>query len=74
MEGQLKLQKEELEQAEEGNCEKKMKAEYEAVEEQVDIIDAAFETSKTQLNETNLLKQQLEGPDQCSEGTDQYSG
>ena len=59
IEGQLKIAEEELEQAE-GNYEK-MKAEYESVEEQVDIIDAALETSKTQLNETNLLKQQLEG-------------
>ena len=59
IEGQLKIAEEELEQAE-GNYEK-MKAEYETVEEQVDIIDAALETSKTQLNETNLLKQQLEG-------------
>ena len=46
IEGQLKIAEEELEQAE-GNYEK-MKAEYESVEEQVDIIDAALETSKTQ--------------------------
>lgn len=37
-----------------------MKEEYEAIEKQVDEIDAAIERSKGQLNETNLLKQQLE--------------
>ena len=37
------------------------KAEYEAIELQTDEIDAALETSKRQLNETTLLKQQLEG-------------
>ena len=39
----------------------KMKAEYEAIEEEVDHIDLAIETAKNQMNETNLLKQQLEG-------------
>ena len=38
-----------------------MKAEYEALEEEVETIDLAIETAKNQLNETNLLKQQLEG-------------
>ena len=38
-----------------------MKAEYEAIEEEVEEIDLAIETAKNQLNETNLLKQQLEG-------------
>ena len=38
-----------------------MKAEYEAIEEAVEEIDLAIETAKNQLNETNLLKQQLEG-------------
>ena len=38
-----------------------MKAEYEAIEEEVEQIDFAIETAKNQLNETNLLKQQLEG-------------
>ena len=38
-----------------------MKAEYEAIEEEVETIDLAIETAKNQLNETNLLKQQLEG-------------
>lgn len=38
-----------------------MKAEYEAIEEEVEAIDLAIETAKNQLNETNLLKQQLEG-------------
>ena len=37
-----------------------MKAEYDAVEEQMDNIDASIEKAKSQLNETNLLKQQLE--------------
>jgi len=37
-----------------------MKKEYEAVEEQVDSIDASIEHAKGQLNETTLLKQQLE--------------
>ena len=59
IEGQLKIATEELEQAKIDY--EKMKAEYESIEEQVDSIDAALETSKTQLNETNLLKQQLEG-------------
>lgn len=39
----------------------KMKAEYEAIEEEVEGIDLAIETAKNQLNETNLLRQQLEG-------------
>ena len=37
-----------------------MKQEYEAVEEQVDGIEAAIEKAKSQLNETTMLKQQLE--------------
>lgn len=37
-----------------------MKAEYEIVEEQVDEIESSIEKAKGQLNETNLLKQQLE--------------
>lgn len=37
-----------------------MKAEYEAVEEQMDSIDDSIESYKGKLNETNLLKQQLE--------------
>lgn len=32
----------------------KMKAEYEAIEEEVDQIDLAIETAKNQMNETNL--------------------
>ena len=39
----------------------KMKAEYDAIEEEIDGIDLAIETARNQLNETNLLKQQLEG-------------
>ena len=37
-----------------------MKQEYEAVEEQMETIDEAIEHSKNQLNETSMLKQQLE--------------
>lgn len=37
------------------------KTEYEVVEQQTDEIDAAIEKAKRQLNETTLLKQQLEG-------------
>lgn len=37
-----------------------MKQEYETVEEQVDIIDESVERAKNQLNETTMLKQQLE--------------
>ena len=38
-----------------------MKAEYEAIEEEVEGIDLSIEKAKSQLNETTLLKQQLEG-------------
>ena len=38
-----------------------MKAEYEAIEEEVDEIDYSIEKAKSQLNETTLSKQQLEG-------------
>ncbi|MEG2667859.1 MAG: chromosome segregation protein SMC [Lachnospiraceae bacterium] len=37
-----------------------MKLEYETVEDQLDGADASIEQAKRQLNETNLLKQQLE--------------
>ncbi|MEZ3486872.1 MAG: chromosome segregation protein SMC [Lachnospiraceae bacterium] len=37
-----------------------MKTEYETVEEQVDEIDSSIEKAKSQLNETTMLKQQLE--------------
>ena len=37
------------------------KVEYEAIEVQTDEIDASLEYAKRQLNETTLLKQQLEG-------------
>ncbi len=37
-----------------------MKKEYETVEEQVDAIDSSIEKAKSQLNETTMLKQQLE--------------
>lgn len=36
------------------------KTEYEAIEEQTDIVDEQIEHAKHQLNETNLLKQQLQ--------------
>ena len=58
VEDKLKLTKEELEQASadyDG-----MKQEYEAVEEQMETIDESIEHSKNQLNETSMLKQQLE--------------
>ena len=38
-----------------------MKAEYEAIEEEVEQIDLAIETARNQLNETNLLKQRVKG-------------
>lgn len=38
-----------------------MKEEYEAIEEEVEKIDHNIETAKNQMNETTLLKQQLEG-------------
>lgn len=37
------------------------KKEYETIEDEVDEIDASIEKAKGQLNETTLLKQQLEG-------------
>ena len=45
------------------NSEKKynaMKTEYEKIEDKVDLINSEIEESKTQLNQTTLLKQQLE--------------
>ena len=39
----------------------KMKEEYNLIEGQVEEIDLAIETARTQMNETGLLKQQLEG-------------
>jgi len=38
----------------------KMKVEYGEIEEQIDTIEAAVENSRSQLNKTTLLKQQLE--------------
>ena len=38
-----------------------MKEEYKSIEEEVDSIDYSIERAKGQLNETTLLKQQLEG-------------
>lgn len=58
VDGKLEISREELEQA--GVSYDAMKAEYEAVEEQVDEIEDSIEGYKNRLNETNLLKQQLE--------------
>lgn len=54
----LAFTREELENANQqyGN----MKKEYESIDEQVDSIDASIEHAKSQLNETTMLKQQLE--------------
>ena len=49
------------EMEESGNRYEQMESEYEAIEEEVEDIDHAIEKAKNQLNETNLLKQQLEG-------------
>ena len=38
-----------------------MKTQYDEVEEQTDKIDAEIEESKSRLNKTNILKEQLEG-------------
>ena len=46
------------------------KTAYEAMEEETDAVDVRIEKSKTQLNETTLLKQQLEGQIDTSERTD----
>lgn len=58
-EGKVKIVSDELEETKvrHGN----MKTEYEAIEEEVDNIDLSIEKAKSQLNETTLLKQQLEG-------------
>ena len=58
MEEKLSVTGEELRTASEDY--EKMKAEYDAVEEQMDGIDDSIESYKAKLNETNLLKQQLE--------------
>ncbi|WP_346663471.1 chromosome segregation protein SMC [uncultured Merdimonas sp.] len=58
LEGKLGQTKDELDEA--GQHYEAMKAEYDAVEEQMDGIDDSIEKAKGQLNETNLLKQQLE--------------
>lgn len=59
VEGQLQIAADELEEANVRYAD--MKAEYEAIEEEVDSIDFSIEKAKNQLNETTLLKQQLEG-------------
>lgn len=38
-----------------------MKAEYETIEKEIEEIEHAVETARNQINETSLLKQQLEG-------------
>ena len=60
-ETQKKLEIASLELEESNISYDKMKTEYEAIEEEVEEIDLAIETAKNRLNETNLLKQQLEG-------------
>lgn len=57
-EEKLRAAREELDEA--GQRYDDMKSEYDAVEEQMDTIDASIEKAKSQQNETNLLKQQLE--------------
>ena len=59
IEGQLGNAEEELSEAK--TRYEEMKAEYDAIEEEVDAIDFSIEKAKSQLNETTLLKQQLEG-------------
>lgn len=59
VEGKLEIAGNELEEATVRY--EDMKSEYEAIEEEVDGIDFTIEKAKGQLNETNLLKQQLEG-------------
>lgn len=59
VDGKLKIANDELEET---NIKyENMKTEYEAIEEEVDEIDFSIEKAKGQLNETTLLKQQLEG-------------
>ena len=38
-----------------------MKADYETIEEEMEVIEVSIERAKNQLNDTRLLKQQLEG-------------
>ena len=58
-EGKLSATQDELSQASKHYDD--MKSEYQSIEEQVDVVDASIEDYKGKLNETNLLKQQLEG-------------
>ena len=59
IEGQLRNAEDELGEAK--TRYEEMKVEYDAIEEEVDSIDYSIEKAKSQLNETTLLKQQLEG-------------
>lgn len=59
VDGKLKIASDELEET--SVKYENMKTEYEAIEEEVDEIDFSIEKAKSQLNETTLLKQQLEG-------------
>ncbi len=54
----ISLTQDELSQAQKDHAQ--MKQKYESVEEQVDGIDDSVERAKNQLNETSILKQQLE--------------
>ena len=58
IEDRLNVSREELREAD--TAYGSMKEEYESIEAQVDEIDDSIERAKSQLNETNLLKQQLE--------------
>ena len=59
VDGQLKTAEGELQEA---NVRyEEMKAEYEAVEKEIEEAEVLIEKARTQLNETTLLKQQLEG-------------
>lgn len=58
VEGKLVNTHQELDEAKEKYEE--MKKEYESVEDQVELIENSIEKSKNQLNETTMLKQQLE--------------
>lgn len=58
MEEKLSNANEELEKA--GRDYENTKSEYAALEEEIEELEASIEESKTQMNETTLLKQQLE--------------
>ncbi len=59
LESKLSNAKEELTEA--GSRYEAAKTEYEKVEEELEVVEDSLERTKSQLNETHLLKQQLEG-------------